>query len=170
MWHRRTPRLEIRPFYLHRAVDASGISGKGRVAVGVLMPSGKAVLEWGSRWKTVTVFQSIDQVIRIHGHGGDTVFVWGYLPGRAEATVGTEGSSDRALAQFFRKKWQGFSLSVRGATEEMPKLSSVLRPRAPDPGQTPRPPSPLPALPAKWWAGQEKGGADRQMPLSQIRE
>lgn len=70
----------IRPFYLHRLVDASGVSGTGIVAVGVVLPSGKAVMEWRSRWKTVTVFESVQQVVLIHGHGGRTAFCWGTPP------------------------------------------------------------------------------------------
>ncbi len=81
MWPRQAPPLQVRPFYLHRMIDASGVSGTGIVAVGAVLPSGKAVLEWRSRWKTVTVFESVDQVIRIHGHGGRTQLLWGDPPG-----------------------------------------------------------------------------------------
>ncbi|MDA8345465.1 MAG: hypothetical protein M0Z66_08275 [Thermaerobacter sp.] len=80
MWPWRKPQAKIRPFYLHRIVDASGVSGTGIVAVGVVLPSGKAVLEWCSRWKTVTVFESIGQVERIHGHAGRTLLHWGLPP------------------------------------------------------------------------------------------
>jgi hypothetical protein len=80
MWPWRTPPNSIRPFYLHRIVDASGVSGTGVVAVGVVLPSGKAVLEWCSRWKTVTIFESVHQIERIHGHGGRTILHWGLPP------------------------------------------------------------------------------------------
>ena len=80
MWPRRDASANVRPFYLHRIVDASGVSGTGIVAVGAVLPSGKAVLEWRSRWKTVTVFESVDQIIRIHGHGGRTQLHWGDPP------------------------------------------------------------------------------------------
>src|SRR6266851_3942410 len=37
---------ELRVFQLLRDEDPSGVSGVGRVAVGVVFPSGKVVLEW----------------------------------------------------------------------------------------------------------------------------
>ena len=80
MWPRQEASANVRPFYLHRIVDASGVSGTGIVAVGAVLPSGKAVLEWRSRWKTVTVFESVDQIVRIHGHGGRTQLHWGDPP------------------------------------------------------------------------------------------
>jgi hypothetical protein len=36
----------LRVFQLMRDEDVSGVSGVGRVAVGVVFPSGKVVLEW----------------------------------------------------------------------------------------------------------------------------
>ncbi len=80
MWPRRDPPAQVRPFYLHRSVDTSGVSGTGIVAVGAVLPSGKAVLEWRSRWRTVTIFESVDQIILIHGHGGRTLLHWGEPP------------------------------------------------------------------------------------------
>ena len=41
------PRLRV--FHLLRDEDPSGVSGVGRVAVGVVFPSGKVVLEWLDR-------------------------------------------------------------------------------------------------------------------------
>ena len=73
-------RTAVRPFYLYRREDVSGVSGTGIVAVGVILPSGHAVMEWCSRWPTVTIFQSIEQVERIHGHGGRTSIGWGVPP------------------------------------------------------------------------------------------
>ena len=64
--------LEMRAFYLVRTEDVSGVSGTGIVAYGVVLPSGRAVMEWNSRWQTLTVFTSLDQVQKIHGHQGRT--------------------------------------------------------------------------------------------------
>ena len=82
-----TPRRRktLQPFYLYRREDVSGVSGTGIVAVGVILPSGQAVMEWCSRWPTVTIFQTIDQVERIHGHGGRTSIGWGLPPKIVEA-------------------------------------------------------------------------------------
>ena len=77
---RRTAPLAPRPFYLLRTHDVSGVSGTGVVAVGVVMPSGRAVLEWCSRWPTLTVFASVEEILRIHGHGGHTRLTWGAPP------------------------------------------------------------------------------------------
>lgn len=65
-------RPRMYPFYLVRNQDVSGVSGTGIVAYGVVLPSGQAVMEWNSRFKTVTIFSSLDQVRHIHGHGGRT--------------------------------------------------------------------------------------------------
>lgn len=70
----------VQPFYLYRHEDVSGVSGTGIVAIGVVLPSGHAVMEWQSRWPTVTIFQTIEHVERIHGHGGRTHIGWGIPP------------------------------------------------------------------------------------------
>lgn len=62
----------IKPFYMVRREDVSGTSGTGIVAVGVVMPSGKCVVEWLSTETTDTIFESLDQIERIHGHDGRT--------------------------------------------------------------------------------------------------
>lgn len=70
-------RNEPRRFYLERRVDISRVSGTGRVAEGVEFSDGKVVMRWISNTPTVTVFDgSIDDVVRIHGHGGSTEVVW----------------------------------------------------------------------------------------------
>lgn len=67
-------------FYLDRSDDVGGVSGTGVVAVGVVLPSGRCVLEWCSRWRTVTVFDSLGDIQAIHGHGGRTVLRYGLPP------------------------------------------------------------------------------------------
>lgn len=105
-------RTAIRPFYLDRREDVSGVSGKGVVAIGVVLPSGKCVLEWRSRLRTVTVFESVDQVICIHGHDGRTVLCWGYPPeaGR-DSRMPTVREATERLARFWRtaeERWTRF--------------------------------------------------------------
>jgi hypothetical protein len=69
-----------RRFVLNRTEDISGISGTGVIAEGVLFSSGKAVLNWTVNTlagiPSVTVFDSIEQVETIHGHGGATRIEW----------------------------------------------------------------------------------------------
>lgn len=67
----------MRPFHLVRYVDESGISGTGHVAEGVEFSDESVVLRWvvGERHSTV-LWDSIEDVIAIHGHGGKTRIVW----------------------------------------------------------------------------------------------
>ena len=100
---RRSSR-RIKKFYLERHEDASGVSGTGIVAVGVLLPSGKAVMEWLSKWKTITVFESIDQVRRIHGHGGRTVLRWGTPPtGKVRRSVTDQERKNSSFREAFAR-------------------------------------------------------------------
>lgn len=62
----------LKYFVLNRKVDISGKSGTGIVAIGVILPSGKCVLEWLGSEITETIFESVEQIERIHGHGGLT--------------------------------------------------------------------------------------------------
>lgn len=70
----------LRPFYLLRDEDVGEVSGTGIVAIGVVFPSGRAVMEWCSRMKTLTVFPTAETIERIHGHKGRTRLVFGKLP------------------------------------------------------------------------------------------
>jgi hypothetical protein len=66
-----------RRFHLEREVDVSGISGTGRVAEGVLFSNGRVAISWqaGPHQSTV-VWDDIEDVVAIHGHGGATQIVW----------------------------------------------------------------------------------------------
>lgn len=70
-------KVEIRPFYLERSEDESGISGTGVVAIGAELPSGKCVLEWRTLTSSVAIYNSIADVATIHGHNGKTKVVYG---------------------------------------------------------------------------------------------
>jgi hypothetical protein len=69
-------REALRVFNLMRDEDVSGVSGVGRVAVGVVFPSGKVVLEWLGSDTTFGIYDKLDHVERIHGHGGKTRIVF----------------------------------------------------------------------------------------------
>jgi hypothetical protein len=66
-----------RRFCLHREKDLSGISGTGIVAEGVEFTDGTVVIRWvaGDHRSTV-VWDDIESVVFIHGHGGATQIVW----------------------------------------------------------------------------------------------
>lgn len=66
-----------RPFVLDRLVDHSGVSGPGIVADGVQFPDGRVALRWRGPGASTNAHDSIDTVLRVHGHNGDTRIVWG---------------------------------------------------------------------------------------------
>jgi hypothetical protein len=59
-------------FYLNRLIDKSQVSGTGIVAEGVVFSNGKCVMTWLSEHPSVTIYDSIDEVDKIHGHDGLT--------------------------------------------------------------------------------------------------
>ena len=68
---------QVTRFYLNRREDVSGVSGCGRVAAGVILPSGKVVLEWVvGQHRSVEFWTSIQDCIAVHGHGNKTQIDW----------------------------------------------------------------------------------------------
>lgn len=66
-----------RRFALQRRHDVSGVSGTGLVAFGTVYPTGRTTLAWCvGDIASVTVYDSPEQVEKIHGHDGHTVLVW----------------------------------------------------------------------------------------------
>ncbi|HEY6766608.1 MAG TPA: hypothetical protein VI386_17755 [Candidatus Sulfotelmatobacter sp.] len=68
----------MRQFVLQRNEDESGVSGTGEVAEGVMFSDGRCVLRWRGRIKSLGVFDSQEDMLLIHGHGGKTVIVFGH--------------------------------------------------------------------------------------------
>lgn len=82
----------MRRFQLHRDVDVSGVSGEGVVADGVefgkelfvVWPDGLKTelpqrwvrLVWRTQGHSTALYESAEQVERIHGHNGATRLVW----------------------------------------------------------------------------------------------
>lgn len=66
----------MRIYMLYRHEDPSGVSGTGNVAEAVEFKNGRVAVSWliGSV-KSVTVYESIEDAIAIHGHDGATQFV-----------------------------------------------------------------------------------------------
>jgi len=64
-------------FSLNRIEDESGVSGVGTVAFGIEFPqpNGRAVLGWVTDVNSVAVYNSMDEIREIHGHGGKTELV-----------------------------------------------------------------------------------------------
>lgn len=65
-----------RRFELHRTEDETGISGTGLVAWGVLFPDGKVATRWNSKIAQTCTWDSLEDVMAIHGHGGKTHLIW----------------------------------------------------------------------------------------------
>jgi len=67
----------VKRFQLDRKEDISHVSGIGIVAEGVLLSSGKVVLEWvvGDH-RSIEVWPSLYDMEAVHGHGGLTVVRW----------------------------------------------------------------------------------------------
>lgn len=63
-------------FILVRKEDVSGVSGTGVVAEGVRFSTGKCVMAWVTEYKSVAIYDSIDELILIHGHDGRTEIQW----------------------------------------------------------------------------------------------
>ena len=68
--------MSVRRFRLIRHHDVSGVSGTGPVAEGVQFTDGAVALRWYGDYPTTTVWDGIDSVVAIHGHGGATEVEW----------------------------------------------------------------------------------------------
>jgi hypothetical protein len=66
----------MRRFILLRVEDVSGSSGTGRVAEGVLFTNGWVSMCFPLEPMSIKFFQSIDDVMKIHSHGGRTRLHW----------------------------------------------------------------------------------------------
>lgn len=68
---------QFRRFVLERRFDVSGVSGSGIVAGGVVFPSGKCITQWRATADipvgSTVFYESLEQIVAIHGHGGETV-------------------------------------------------------------------------------------------------
>ncbi len=68
--------MTARRFQLVRYVDVSGVSGTGAVAEGIQFSDGTVTLRWYGEWPTTSTWQSIDDVIAVHGHNGASQICW----------------------------------------------------------------------------------------------
>ena len=68
--------MSMRRFHFMRFEDASGVSGCGVVAEGVIFSNGKVALEWLSAHSSTGLYDSINDVEIIHGHSGKTKIIF----------------------------------------------------------------------------------------------
>ncbi len=67
----------MQTFWLDRIDDATGISGLGLVAEGVIFNDGTVAMRWLSDHTSTAIYSSIDEVEAIHGHNGGTKILLG---------------------------------------------------------------------------------------------
>jgi hypothetical protein len=65
-----------RRFWLHRRTTAPGGGETGMIAEGVEFTDGSVSLRWPGHHPATTVWDSIHQLLAVHGHGGSTVVQW----------------------------------------------------------------------------------------------
>jgi len=63
---------QMRRFMLIRVEDLTGVSGTGEVAEGTVFSSGLAVIHWLREPYAMGVYQTLEDVISVHGHEGRT--------------------------------------------------------------------------------------------------
>lgn len=56
----------MRRFFLNRGQDTVGVSGTGRVLEGVLTESGRVMVEWITPYKTVAIYDTLEQFVALH--------------------------------------------------------------------------------------------------------
>lgn len=73
---RRLPNRPPIRFNLIRHVDHSGVSGTGLVAHGAIFADGTLAVRWiTGNARSTGVFDSVADLLTVHGHGGDTELV-----------------------------------------------------------------------------------------------
>lgn len=80
-------------FYLMRRHDHSGVSGTGVVAEGIEFSDGRVAMRWLTDTASTCVYDSMDDLIGVHGHGGSTEVVYG----RFERNSAAGGAGLRAV-------------------------------------------------------------------------
>lgn len=66
----------MRRFQFVRNEDVSGVSGTGIVFEGVVFEDGKVAIRWLSKLKTTAIYDSIEELVAIHGHEGKGHVKW----------------------------------------------------------------------------------------------
>lgn len=88
-----SPRL----FRLQRHQDVTDVSGAGHVADGVEFADGTVVVRWLGDYASTVVWDSLDDAMQVHGHGGATQAVFTDVP---ENTPGPVNFTERGFANY----------------------------------------------------------------------
>ncbi len=62
----------VRRFVLVRERDLTGVSGVGVVAEGAMFSNGLSIIRWLREPHAVGMYQTVADLIAVHGHGGAT--------------------------------------------------------------------------------------------------
>ncbi len=66
----------MKRFHLIRQVDVSNFSGTGTVVEGIMFSDGSCAVRWLTKYTSWAIYNSIEDVIAIHGHEGATNVEW----------------------------------------------------------------------------------------------
>lgn len=66
----------MRRFQMRRVEDVTGVSGIGVVVQGVMFDDGACAIRWISETPSTTHHDSLENVIKVHGHNGKTLLEW----------------------------------------------------------------------------------------------
>lgn len=66
----------VRRFRLERLEDPTGISGTGHIADGVVFPDGTVAMRWCTAFRSTGIYESVEDLVAIHGHNGRTVVTY----------------------------------------------------------------------------------------------
>lgn len=66
----------MRTFKLNRIKDHSNVSGVGIIAEGVEFSDGRCAIRFLTSTRSTAVYDSMTDLVAIHGHGGDTQVVY----------------------------------------------------------------------------------------------
>ncbi|HEX6335412.1 MAG TPA: hypothetical protein VFZ85_00515 [Jiangellaceae bacterium] len=117
-----------RRFALIRHVDYTGVSGIGVVAYGVTFADGHVVLRWCSNHPATSMWNSMDDMLAVHGHGEATSVEWIDAPhGDLEGFPGPRGGRRGR-----RRANRTPALGPDRAEDEQPSSSPELPPRPVD--------------------------------------
>jgi hypothetical protein len=66
----------MRRFHFNRKQDVSGVSGTGKVCEGIQFSDGKCAVRWLTKTASTEMWDTVEEAIAVHGHGGATELVW----------------------------------------------------------------------------------------------
>ncbi|WP_211658372.1 hypothetical protein [Phytoactinopolyspora halophila] len=134
-----------RRFALVRHVDLTGVSGVGVVAYGVMFADGHVALRWCSDHPATSLWNSIDDLMAVHGHGDSTSVQW---IDSAEDRLQEAIDSLNAPQQGRRARRAPRQLNPAAAEEPSPAPPPPPREESPPPDEDSPPPVSVHAAPS----------------------